>query len=154
MIDTRGQPALVEVILNRSYASRREVIEAIGDVLVASSAVTPAYVDGMLRKEEQGSTLVTAEVALPHGTNDVKHAVLRNALVIVPIPAGVEWAPGQCVRLAVGFAGVGDQAHLRLLAVVARVLSDEAMLSQLKTATEPGDLAGLLDRLAAQAATS
>ena len=153
MTDTSGLPPLVEVILNRSYASRREVIEAIGDVLVASSAVTPAYVDGMLRKEEQGSTLVTAEVALPHGTNDVKHAVLRNALVIVPIPDGVEWAPGQCVRLAVGFAGIGDKAHLRLLAAVARVLSDEAMLSQLKAATEPGEVAGLLDWLAAQAPT-
>jgi mannitol/fructose-specific phosphotransferase system IIA component len=145
-----SQAPLVEVILNRSYASRREVIEAIGDVLVASAAVNPAYVDGMLRKEEQGSTVITAEVALPHGTRDVNNAVLRNALVIVPIPEGVEWAPGQYVRLAIGFAGVGDKAHLRLLAAVARALSDEEMLAQLKIATEAREVAGLLDRLAAE----
>src|SRR5687767_4990659 len=114
----QSEAPLVEVILNRSYASKREVIEAIGDLMVASAAVTAPYVEGMLRKEEQGSTVVTAEVALPHGTNDVKHAVRRNAVVIVPIPNGVEWAPGQRVRLAIGFAGAGDHEHLRVLAAV------------------------------------
>lgn len=140
------QPPLVDVILNRSYGSKRDVIDAIGDVLVASSAVEPSYVEGMRRKEEQGSTIVSAEVALPHGTNDVKHAVRRNALVIVPIPDGVQWTPGQRVRLAIGFAGTGDRAHLRLLAAVARVLSDEQLVTRLKTATDRLDVADLLDQ--------
>ena len=144
----QGEAPLVEFILNRSYASKRDVIEAIGELLVASRAVTVPYVDGMLRKEEQGSTVVTAEVALPHGTNDVKHAVRRSALVIVPIPDGVEWTPGQRVRLAIGFAGAGDEGHLRVLAAVARVLADEQMVSRLKTATEPTQVADLLHQLA------
>jgi mannitol/fructose-specific phosphotransferase system IIA component len=148
-VTRQGEPPLIEVILNRSYASRREVIEAIGEIMVASSAVTAPYVDGMLRKEEQGGTIVTAEVALPHGTEDVKHAVRRNALVIVPIPNGVEWMPGQRVRLAIGFAGAGDDGHLRVLAAVARMLSDEDTVSRLKTATERLDVADLLDQLAA-----
>jgi mannitol/fructose-specific phosphotransferase system IIA component len=139
---------LVEVILNRSYTSRREVIEAIGDVMLASAAVTPPYVEGMLRKEEQASTIVTAEVALPHGTNDVKHAVRRNAIVIVPIPDGVEWMPGKQVRLAIGFAGAGDEVHLRMLAAVARVLSDEQIVTRLKEATASHDVADLLAALA------
>lgn len=144
---TRERAAVVEAILNRSYTSRREVIEAIGDVMLASVAITPAYVDGMLRKEEEGCTIVTAEVALPHGTHDVKHAVLRNALVIVPIPEGIEWAPGRQVRLAIGFAGMGDDAHLRLLGAVARVLSNAPLVTRLKAATEPDDLADLLREL-------
>jgi mannitol/fructose-specific phosphotransferase system IIA component len=130
------EPPLVNVVLNRSYASRRDVIEAIGEVMVASAAVTAPYVEGMLRKEEQGSTVVTAEVALPHGTRDVKHAVLRNVLVVAPIPDGVDWAPGQRVRLAIGFAGLGDAAHLRLLGGLARVLSDERLVARLKAATD------------------
>lgn len=138
---------VVEAILNRSFASRREVIDAIGAALLGSSSVTAPYVDGMHRKEEQGATIVTAEVALPHGTNDVRHAVLRNAVVIVPIPDGVEWLPGRRVRLAIGFAGAGDQAHLRLIAALARALSDERLVSQLKTATEPRDVAGLVEHL-------
>lgn len=143
----QSEAPLVEVILNRSYASKREVIEAIGDLMVGSAAVTAPYVEGMLRKEEQGSTVVTAEVALPHGTSDVKHAVRRNAVVIVPIPNGVEWTPGQQVRLAIGFAGAGDQGHLRVLAAVARLLADEQMVSRLKTATERIDVADVLCHL-------
>ena len=139
---------IVELIVNRSYESRRDVIEAIGAALVGAAAVTPPYVDGMLRKEEQASTIVTAEVALPHGTNDVKHAVRQNALVIAPIPAGIDWTPGQRVRLAIGFAGAGDDGHLRVLAAVARLLADERMLTRLKNATDRGQIADLLDQLA------
>jgi phosphocarrier protein FPr len=142
-----SETPFVEIILNRSYSSRREVIEAIGDVMLASAAVTPSYVDGMLRKEEQGSTVVTAEVALPHGTSDVKHAVLRNAIVVVPIPEGIAWTPAQRVRLAIGFAGVGDQAHVRLLGALARVLSDDELVARLKSATKTDDVGDLVARL-------
>jgi PTS system mannitol-specific IIA component len=141
-------PPFVHVLLNRSYASKRDVIEAIGEAMLGAAVVAPAYVDGMLRKEEQSSTIVTAEVALPHGTNDVRSAVLRNALVIAPIPDGVEWAPGQRVRLAIGFAGTGDQAHLRLVAGIARVLSDEQLVTQLKSATDARDVSEVLERIA------
>jgi mannitol/fructose-specific phosphotransferase system IIA component len=142
-----GQAALVEVILNRSYASRRDVIEAIGDAMLASAAITPAYVEGMLRKEEEGATIVTAEVALPHGTHDVKHAVLRSAVVVVPIPEGVEWMPGRRVRLAIGVAGAGDQAHLRLLNGVARALSNEQIVARVKAATTQNDVTDFLAEL-------
>jgi mannitol/fructose-specific phosphotransferase system IIA component len=133
--------------LNRSYASRREVIEAIGNVMLASDAITRPYVDGMLRKEEIACTIVTDEVALPHGTRDVKDAVLRNALVVAPIPAGLEWAPGRRVRLAMGFAGASDQAHLRLMGALARVLADAAMVTRLKTATDLQQIADVLQEL-------
>lgn len=144
---TAGEAPVVEVILNRSYASRREVIEAIGDAMLASAAITPSYVEGMLRKEELGCTIVTAEVALPHGTHDVTHAVLRNAVVVVPIPEGVEWTAGRRVRLAIGFAGASDQAHMRLLGAVARVLSDEQTVTRLKAATRPHEVADVLREL-------
>jgi mannitol/fructose-specific phosphotransferase system IIA component len=131
---TRTEGLIVQMLPPQSYPSTRAVIEAIGEAMVSASAVMPAYVDGMLRKEQEASTIVTPEVALPHGTADVRSAVLRNALVIAPIPDGVEWAPGRHVRLAIGFAGTGDDAHMRLLAAVARVLSDDQRLNRLKSA--------------------
>jgi mannitol/fructose-specific phosphotransferase system IIA component len=137
------QPPIVEMLPRREYDSKRAVIEAIGDVMVAAGAVTPAYVDGMLRKELQGSTIVTSEVALPHGTADVRHAVVRNVLVIAPIAHGVSWAPECDVHLAIGFAGTGDDAHLRLLGSVARVLSDAALLGRLKAGDDRSGLAAL-----------
>ena len=137
------QPPLVEVLPPRAYASKQDVIEAIGDVMMGADAVTRAYVDGMLRKELQGSTMVTREVALPHGTADVRGDVRRNVLVIAPIAGGVAWVPDADVRVAIGFAGTGDEAHLQLLGSVARVLSDAALLERLKTGDDSSSLAAL-----------
>ena len=134
---------IVEVLPPQAYASKEAVIQAIGEAMVAASAVTPAYVDGMLRKEIEVNTVVTAEVALPHGTADVRGAVLRNVLVIAPIPAGIEWCRDTTVRLAIGFAGTRDDAHLRLLASVARVLADAALLERLKAGGDAPNLAAL-----------
>lgn len=135
------------VLLNRSYASRRALIEEIGAVMVRAGAVTPAYVEGMLRKEEQGGTgtVVMPEVALPHGTHDVKSAVLRNVLVLVQIPAGVEWSGDRTVRLAIGFAGTGDEAHVRLVSGIARLLTDPCLLERLKTSADADEVGCLLD---------
>jgi mannitol/fructose-specific phosphotransferase system IIA component len=137
------QPPMVEMLPPRAYVSREAVIEAIGAVMLGADAVSRAYVDGMLRKELQGSTMVTSDVALPHGTADVRGEVLRNVLVIAPIVGGVEWVPDCDVRLAIGFAGTGDDAHLRLLGSVARVLSDAALLERLKAGDDTSALAPL-----------
>jgi mannitol/fructose-specific phosphotransferase system IIA component len=137
------QPPMVEMLPPRAYVSREAVIEAIGAVMLGADAVSRAYVDGMLRKELQGSTMVTSDVALPHGTADVRGEVLRNVLVIAPIVGGVEWVPDCDVRLAIGFAGTGDDAHLRLLGSVARVLSDAALLERLKAGDDTSALAAL-----------
>jgi mannitol/fructose-specific phosphotransferase system IIA component len=137
------EPPIVEVLPPCSYASKEAVIEAIGAVMIGAAAVTRAYVDGMLRKELEANTAVAAEVALPHGTADVRGAVLRNVLVIAPIPGGIEWNPQTPVRLAIGFAGTGDEAHLRLLGSVARVLADDDLLERLKSGTDTHRLAAL-----------
>jgi mannitol/fructose-specific phosphotransferase system IIA component len=140
------EPPIVRVLPPRAYASRDEVIEAIGGEMVRASAVTSAYVAGMLKKEREANTIVTTEVALPHGTAEVRDAVLRNVLIIAPVPAGIEWAPGRLVRLAIGFAGTGDDAHLRLLSSMARVLADEQLLTRLKNADTGAALAILRER--------
>jgi PTS system mannitol-specific IIC component len=97
----------VHVLLGRRYATKEEVLRAIGDVMLASGAVLPRYVEGMLEKEARVSTWVTDDVALPHGTNEVKREVLRDCLVLVQLPDGVDWGSGHRVRLAFGFAGRG-----------------------------------------------
>jgi mannitol/fructose-specific phosphotransferase system IIA component len=139
------QPPIVRILQARAYASKEEVIAAIGAVMIDAAAVTPAYVDGMVRKEQEASTIVTAGVALPHGTADVRDAVRRNVLVVAAIPGGVEWRPGHTVSLAIGFAGTGDDAHLRLLGAVARVLADEALVHRLKSANEAASVESLFD---------
>lgn len=142
-MSTPVERPIVKVLPARGYESKRAVIEAIGHVMIGAGAVTEAYVDGMLRKEHEASTVVTSNVALPHGTADVRTAVLRNVLVVAPIAPAIEWSPQTPVQLAIGFAGTGDEAHLRLLGAVARVLADHALLARLTSGSDAASLAAL-----------
>lgn len=121
------------ILLGSRYASKEEVIQAIGRVMLDAGDVTALYVDGMLEKEKQWSTWITEHVALPHGTNDVKDQVLRDSLVVVQIPEGVDWGQGKTVRLAIGFAGTGTEQHLNILADLARVLQHPELVERLAT---------------------
>lgn len=126
----------VHVLLGRRYTSKEEVLSAIGDVMLASGAVTPRYVAGMFEKEARFSTWVTDDVALPHGTNEVKREVLRDCMVLVQMPEGVEWGGGRRVRLAIGFAGRGDDQHVKLLKSLATVLQSSEELARLRETTD------------------
>jgi mannitol/fructose-specific phosphotransferase system IIA component len=134
----------VHVLLGRQYGSKEEVLSAIGDVMLASGAVTPRYVEGMFEKEARFSTWVTDDVALPHGTNEVKHEVRRDCLVLVQMRQGVEWGAGRRVRLAFGFAGCGDDRHVRLLKVLATVLQSSEELARLRETADEAEAMRIL----------
>ena len=122
----------VHVLLGRHYATKQEVLAAIGEVMLASGAVTPRYVQGIFEKESRVSSWITEDVALPHGTNEVKHEVRRDCLVLVQMREAVDWGAGRHVRLAFGFAGCGDDQHVRLLKMLATVLQSGEELSRLR----------------------
>lgn len=134
----------VHVLLGRRYASKEEVLSAIGDVMLACEAVSPRYVGSMFEKEARFSTWVTEGVALPHGTNEVKREVLRDCLVLVQMPEGVEWGAGRRVRLAIGFAGRGDERHVALLKVLATVLQSREQLARLLETSDEAEARRIL----------
>ena len=132
------------VLLNREFASKREVIQAIGDVMVRSADVNPAYARAMFEKEDQYSTWITDGVALPHGTNQAKKEVLRNSIVFVQIPKGVDWGGGKTVYLAIGLAGTGDEQHLKLLAALAAVLQRPENIERLRSSASSQEVIAML----------
>jgi mannitol/fructose-specific phosphotransferase system IIA component len=132
------------VLLGRDFVSKREVIEAIGAVMVRAGDVAPPYARGMIEKEQQYSTWVTEGVALPHGTNEVKNQVLRNALVVVQLPGGVDWGGGKTVYVAIGLAGCGDDQHIALLSGLAAVLQNPENLRRLRSAASETEVIEIL----------
>ena len=132
------------VLLNQEYSSKDDVIRAIGSIMVACGEVTPCYVEGMLRKEEIFSTWITEGVALPHGTNDVKSEVARNSVVVVQMPSGIDWGQGKTVHLAIGFAGCGNDDHIKLMTAIARVLQDKELMSRLRSTSDKTEVVRLL----------
>jgi mannitol/fructose-specific phosphotransferase system IIA component len=132
------------VLLNRRPATKEDVIREIGEVLLASGAVTPRYVAGMFEKEKQYSTWLTDGVALPHGTSEVKREVLRSAVVVAQIPGGVDWGGGNIVHVAFGVAGKGDE-HLALLATIAAALEDERTVGRLRSSATEQEVIRILE---------
>ncbi len=132
------------ILLNRRPAVKEDVIREIGEVLVASGAVTPRYAAAMLDKERQHSTWLTDGVALPHGTNVAKCEVLRSAVVVAQMPDGVDWGGGNVVYVAFGVAGKGDE-HLGLLAAIAGALQDEQTVARLRRCTSEQEVIRILE---------
>ena len=131
-----------QVRIHPAGATRDEALQEATDILVAAGAVTPAYVDAMRQREETVSTYMGNGLAIPHGTNDAKDAILASALSVVRYDGGVDW-DGEPATFVIGIAGVGDE-HLEILSRIAILFSEEDDVAKLAAAQTPEELCALL----------
>ena len=146
---TKGVALVVDadhVLLNQQLSSRPDVLRVIGEAMLASGDVTERYVLGMFQKEAQYGTWVTEGIAMPHGTNEVKSEVLRNAVVLVQLPKGVDWGKGRIVHLAIGFAGKGDDQHMQLLGSLAAILQRPELVDRLVKTRDKDEALAILNQ--------
>ncbi|MEZ7131144.1 PTS sugar transporter subunit IIA [Nonomuraea sp. AD125B] len=122
------------VLLHERAPDREAAIRRCGRALVEVGAVTEPYVAAMLERERSISTYVGEGVAIPHGTNASKDAILRDALCFVRFPDGVDW-DGEQVTVCVGIAA-REGGHVPLLAALAEILMDPDRARTLREATE------------------
>ncbi|MBS3681980.1 PTS mannitol transporter subunit IICBA [Ornithinibacillus massiliensis] len=125
------------IFLNQEFATKEEAIRFAGEVLVKAGYVEESYVDAMIDREKLTSTYMGNNVAIPHGTEEAKKAVLRSGFTVLQVPNGVDF-DGQKAKLIFGIAGK-DGTHLDILSGIAIVCSDEKNVEQMvqaKTAKE------------------
>lgn len=125
------------IFLNQEFATKEEAIRFAGEVLVKAGYVEESYVDAMIDREKLTSTYMGNNVAIPHGTEEAKKAVLRSGFTVLQVPNGVDF-DGQEAKLIFGIAGK-DGTHLDILSGIAIVCSDEKNVEQMvqaKTAKE------------------
>ncbi|WP_157002202.1 PTS sugar transporter subunit IIA [Agromyces laixinhei] len=126
-------------------AGRDDAIRAAGRILVDAGAVRPAYVDSMLEREGSVSTYMGNFLAIPHGTNEGKDAILRSALSFVRYDEPVDWG-GEPVRFVVGIAGLENE-HLEILSSIAMIFSDEDAVQALVDAASAEQIFELLSEV-------
>ncbi|WP_298037934.1 PTS sugar transporter subunit IIA [uncultured Microbacterium sp.] len=131
-----------QVRIHPGSVTQDEALQEATDILVAAGAVTPAYVDAMKLREETVSTFMGNGLAIPHGTNETKDAILDSGLSVVRYDGGVDWA-GEQATFVIGIAGRGDE-HLEILSQIAILFSDEDDVARLHAATTPDELYELL----------
>ncbi len=128
--------------LSGSATSRDDAIAEVGAILVSAGAVTPEYVDAMFARESSVSTYMGNLLAIPHGTNEAKHEILRSQVAVVRYDHEIDWG-GFPVRFVIGIAGKGD-SHMEVLGAIAMVFSDVAAVERLLDASSSAEVLGIL----------
>jgi mannitol/fructose-specific phosphotransferase system IIA component len=128
--------------LGRTAAGRDDAITQCGRALIGLGAVEEPYLDAMHERERQISTYIGAGVAIPHGVDQARRHIRRTALAVLQFPDGVDW-DGEDVRLCVAIAAKGDE-HVPVLAALARLLQDERVAAELRSAAEVSTVLNLL----------
>lgn len=138
-----GQVLSVDQIrLAGDATTKLEAMREAHQILLDAGAVTPAYLPAMLEREATVSTYMGNFLAIPHGTNESKEAILSSALSFVRYPQAIDW-DGNPVHFVVGIAGVENQ-HLEILSKIAIVFSDDDEVAALLAAESPAEILDIL----------
>lgn len=120
------------IFLNKEFADKDEAIRFAGRVLVDAGYVEESYIEAMIERDKITSTYMGNDVAIPHGTEEAKKAVIKSGFTVIQVPNGVDF-DGQKVRLIFGIAGK-DGTHLEILSGIAVTCSDMDNIEKLASA--------------------
>lgn len=131
------------VFINQEFANKEEAIRFAGRALLNAGYVDESYIEAMIERDNMTSTYMGNDVAIPHGTEEAKKAVIKSGFTVLQVPNGVDF-DGQKVRLIFGIAGK-DGTHLEILSGIAVTCSDMENIEKMaeaKTAQEIIDIIG------------
>ncbi|MEE3333324.1 MAG: fructose-specific PTS transporter subunit EIIC [Ruminococcus sp.] len=104
-----------------------------------------AYKEGILKREEMGTTAIGMEVAIPHAKSE---AVKAPALTAITVPAGVNYdAPdgADCKLIFMIAATLDGDVHLEVLARMMQMLMDPDFTAKLKAAKSADEFLKIID---------
>jgi PTS system mannitol-specific IIA component len=133
---------LEQITTSPRATTKDEAIQEAADMLVAAGAVTPDYADAMRAREASVSTYMGNLLAIPHGTNESKDAILSSALSVARYETPLDWG-GNPVKFVIGIAGK-DGGHLEILSKIAIVFSEEDDVAKLEAAPDAAAILELL----------
>lgn len=113
---------------------KEQVIDEIGQMLVASGYVGESYIDAMHRRELSFPTNIGNGIALPHGVEAAKKEIRRSGIAVMVFPQGVLWGE-ELVKLVIGIAGVGED-HLEILSIIADRLAEPEAVEQIVNSSQ------------------
>ncbi|WKA54779.1 PTS mannitol transporter subunit IICBA [Planococcus shixiaomingii] len=132
------------IFLNQSFSTKEQAIRFAGEALVKAGYVEPSYVNEMLKREEITTTYMGNNVAIPHGTEEAKKAVIKSGFTVVQVPNGVDFN-GESAKLIFGIAGK-DGTHLEILSGIAVICAEQDNVDQLVQAKSAQELISILNR--------
>ncbi|WP_188206880.1 PTS sugar transporter subunit IIA [Alkalibacillus aidingensis] len=123
-----------------SVGDWEEAVRVCGQLLVDEGYVESSYVEAMINNiNELGPYMIIAPgVALPHARPE--DGVIQEGISVVVLQDSVEFDSGKDVNVLIGLAAKNKESHIELLQKIAKVISQEETLHQLKQATTTADV--------------
>jgi len=123
--------------LDVRVGSWREAIREAGKLLLQSGAVTPEYIEAMVKvAEELGPYIAIAPgIALPHASSEAGAKQTALSLIKLAEPVDFGNADNDPVRLVFGLAAVDHAAHIVALQALAELFLSKDLMQQLFSAT-------------------
>jgi mannitol/fructose-specific phosphotransferase system IIA component/galactitol-specific phosphotransferase system IIB component len=128
--------------------SSDDAIRAVGQRLVESGYVEPAYIQGMIERDHSLSVYLGNHIALPHGEFEYKKNILKSGIVIDVYPQGIDWH-GETAKLVIGLAGIGED-HMSILSNIATVFEEADEVNRIVDARDTDQIYKLLTQEEAQ----
>ena len=110
------------IITAAKAVDKKDAINQVGKILYESGYVQEKYIPGMIAREETFATYMGNYLALPHGIEQVKDAIINSGIAVMIFPDGVDW-DGNMAKIVIGIAGKGGE-HMAILANIATKLID------------------------------
>ena len=131
------------IVLGGTPRTRDEAITEAGELLVASGAVEPAYVDAMHERERVGLDLHGQPAGDParHERGQALDPAHRRSRSCAT-PTALDWN-GKEAKFVIGIAGAGKD-HLALLGKIAQVFVDKERVAELEAAQSADDVRRIL----------
>ena len=105
-----------------------------------------AYKEGILKREQMGTTAIGMEVAIPHAKSE---AVKAPALAAITVPDGVDYESpdgAPCKLIFMIAATMDGDVHLEVLARLMQMLMHEDFTAKLKAAKSPKEFLDIIDK--------
>ena len=132
------------IFINKKFNNKEEAIRFAGELMVKAGYVEPSYVDEMLKREEITTTYMGNNVAIPHGTEEAKKAVIKSGFTVVQVPNGVDFN-GESAKLIFGIAGK-DGSHLEILSGIAVICAEQDNVDEMVKARTAKELLAIINR--------
>ncbi len=135
-----------DVRLDIDVSGKDQLLRQVASLLAARHGLAEGPIlEGMLAREQLGSTAVGHGVAIPHARMSQCHAA---AGVFVRTKVGIPFdAPDGrpvSVFLSLIVPNMANERHLQLLAAAAGMLSDRSFRDKLRAAADPAEVRELL----------
>lgn len=143
--NTEDDQLLLEenVFIGQRFRTKEEAIRFAGQALVKAGYVEESYVGDMLKREEITTTYMGNNVAIPHGTEEAKKAVIKSGFTVVQVPNGVDF-DGERAKMIFGIAGK-DGTHLEILSGIAVVCADQDNVDRLVAAKSAKEIIDIIN---------